>query len=266
MERLRFRHAGVILAVLAILPAGCSKTEAPPPPPPAVEVAAVVQKDVPVVNEWIGSLDGFVNAEIRPQIEGYLLKQVYKEGFLVRAGETLFEIDPQAVPGDLRPGQGHPRPVRGHARQREGRRRRVTAAGGAEGHQPAGARRRRDAGTHGAGQRGLRARRAREGEARPRLDEGRLPHRRHRGRREVPGRRPREPADRHDHGFAGRSHQGLLQPERAGVPGVGREARPDREEPREPRTSSKAACSSSSSDGSLFPHRGKPFLLAARWT
>ena len=95
MERLRFRHAGVILAVLAILPAGCSKTEAPPPPPPAVEVAAVIQKDVPVENEWIGSLDGFVNAEIRPQIEGYLQKQVYKEGFLVRAGETLFEIDPR---------------------------------------------------------------------------------------------------------------------------------------------------------------------------
>jgi len=73
----------------------CKKTEAPPPPPPEVAVAPVVQKDVSVFGEWIGTLDGFVNAEIRPQIEGYLLRQVYREGSLVRAGETLFEIDPR---------------------------------------------------------------------------------------------------------------------------------------------------------------------------
>jgi membrane fusion protein (multidrug efflux system) len=58
-------------------------------------VAPVIQKDVPISSEWLGSLDGFVNAEIRPQIEGYLLKQTYKEGFVVRAGETLFQIDPR---------------------------------------------------------------------------------------------------------------------------------------------------------------------------
>jgi membrane fusion protein (multidrug efflux system) len=71
------------------------KKEAPPPPPPEVVVAPVVQKDVSVFGEWIGSLDGFVNAEIRPQIEGYLLRLVYREGTLVHAGETLFEIDPR---------------------------------------------------------------------------------------------------------------------------------------------------------------------------
>jgi membrane fusion protein (multidrug efflux system) len=86
---------GVTLAIIAALSAGCSKKEAPPPPPPTVEVAPVIQKDVPIFQEWIGSLDGFVNAEIRPQIEGYLLKQQYKEGSLVRSGETLFEIDPR---------------------------------------------------------------------------------------------------------------------------------------------------------------------------
>lgn len=76
--------------------AGCAKKEeAPPPAPPAVEVATVIQKDVPIFQEWIGSLDGYVNAEIRPQIEGYVLKQVYKEGFAVREGEPLFEIDPR---------------------------------------------------------------------------------------------------------------------------------------------------------------------------
>jgi membrane fusion protein (multidrug efflux system) len=85
-----------MVAVVAMTFAACGKKkEAPPPPPPTVEVATVVQKDVPVSQEWIGSLDGFVNAEIRPQIEGYLLKREYKEGFLVHAGETLFQIDPR---------------------------------------------------------------------------------------------------------------------------------------------------------------------------
>lgn len=85
-----------LAAVLAGAAAGaCKKAEPPPPPPPTVEVAPVLQKDVPVYGEWIGSLDGFVNAEIRPQIEGYVLRRVYREGFLVRQGETLFEIDPR---------------------------------------------------------------------------------------------------------------------------------------------------------------------------
>src|SRR5262245_8279978 len=85
-----------IFAACAAIALGCEKKkEAPPPAPPAVEVAAVVQKDVPIYAEWIGSLDGFVNAEIRPQIEGYVLKQVYQEGFVVKTGETLFEIDPR---------------------------------------------------------------------------------------------------------------------------------------------------------------------------
>ena len=76
--------------------AGCNKKEAAaPPPPPSVEVASVVQKDVPIFGEWIGSLDGSVNAEIRPQIEGYVLKQVYREGLPVKAGDPLFEIDPR---------------------------------------------------------------------------------------------------------------------------------------------------------------------------
>src|SRR5215471_9158171 len=83
------------LAARAAISAGCSKKEAPPPPPPTVEVAPVVQKDVAIYEEWIGTLDGNVNAEIRPQIEGYVLKQTYKEGFAVRSGETLFEIDPR---------------------------------------------------------------------------------------------------------------------------------------------------------------------------
>jgi hypothetical protein len=49
----------------------------------------VTQKDVAIYQEWIGSLDGYVNAEIRPQIEGYVLRQTYREGFVVKAGDML---------------------------------------------------------------------------------------------------------------------------------------------------------------------------------
>jgi membrane fusion protein, multidrug efflux system len=96
MARAVRRCACWVFAAFAVFSFGCAKKEeAPPPAPPAVEVATVVQKDVPIYQEWIGSLDGSVNAEIRPQIEGYVLKRVYQEGFVVRAGEPLFEIDPR---------------------------------------------------------------------------------------------------------------------------------------------------------------------------
>jgi len=98
------RPARTVLAALALAAVllsavgtgACSKKkEEAAPPPPAVEVAAVTQKDVPVYGEWIGTLEGYVNADIRPQIEGYLLRQVYREGSVVKAGDALFEIDPR---------------------------------------------------------------------------------------------------------------------------------------------------------------------------
>src|SRR5260370_8016193 len=79
----------------ALLSADCQKAAAPAPPPPAVQVIDVVQKDVPIYQKWTGSLDGFVNAEIHPQVTGYVVKQVYREGPYVRAGDVLFEIDPR---------------------------------------------------------------------------------------------------------------------------------------------------------------------------
>jgi membrane fusion protein (multidrug efflux system) len=85
----------LILAV-SLMISGCQKEEkAGPPPPPVVEVAEVVQKDVPIFAEWVGTLDGFVNATIRAQVQGYLIKQNYQEGDLVRKGQVLFEIDPR---------------------------------------------------------------------------------------------------------------------------------------------------------------------------
>jgi membrane fusion protein (multidrug efflux system) len=96
-----------LAALLAGAPGvACKKEAPPPPPPPSVEVAPVTQKDVTVYQEWIGTLDGFVNAEIRPQIEGYVLRQVYREGYAVKAGEILFEIDPRQFQATLDQAQG----------------------------------------------------------------------------------------------------------------------------------------------------------------
>jgi len=72
--------------------------------PLEVEVAPVEQKDVPVYGEWIATLDGMVNAEIKAQVTGYLLRQDYTEGSFVRKGQPLFEIDPRPFQRQL-PGQ-----------------------------------------------------------------------------------------------------------------------------------------------------------------
>jgi len=89
-------------SILALLPMawlvflGCqSQNAAPSPPPPEVEVTSVVQKDVPIYGEWVATLDGYVNAQIQPQVTGYIIKQSYKEGSFVRKGQILFQIDPR---------------------------------------------------------------------------------------------------------------------------------------------------------------------------
>ena len=84
------------LACLALFFAtGCEKAAPPAPPVPAVDVMTVAPKDVPIFKEWVGSLDGDVNATIRPQVTGYLIKQNYREGDFVKKGQVLFEIDPR---------------------------------------------------------------------------------------------------------------------------------------------------------------------------
>jgi membrane fusion protein (multidrug efflux system) len=72
---------------------GCGKEQKAPPQPPIVEVVEVTQKDVPVYGEWVGTLDGTVNATLRAQVQGYLIKQNYREGDSVRKDQVLFEID-----------------------------------------------------------------------------------------------------------------------------------------------------------------------------
>ncbi len=81
----------VLLLGLAF--SGCKKEEKVQPQAPIVEVVEVAQKDVPIYSEWVGTLDGSVNATLRAQVQGYLTKQNYKEGDSVRKDQVLFEID-----------------------------------------------------------------------------------------------------------------------------------------------------------------------------
>jgi membrane fusion protein (multidrug efflux system) len=99
---MRYRLISYVVGMaVAFNLAACKKNTPPPPPPPEVQVADVIQKDEPIYNEWIGTLDGFVNAEIRPKIEGYLQKQLYRDGAYVKQGDVLFEIDPRQFQASL---------------------------------------------------------------------------------------------------------------------------------------------------------------------
>jgi RND family efflux transporter MFP subunit len=89
----------LVLALLLVsvsFAVGCGKTNAAPAiQAPEVEVASVVQKDVPIFSEWVATLDGYVNAQIQPQVAGYIIRQTYKEGSFVHKGQILFHIDPR---------------------------------------------------------------------------------------------------------------------------------------------------------------------------
>jgi membrane fusion protein (multidrug efflux system) len=88
--------AGVLLILLLVVLAHSrAKPAAKPPSPPVVEVAQVETRDVPVYGEWIGTLTGQVNANIKAQVTGYLLTRNYQEGSYVRKGQLLFQIDPR---------------------------------------------------------------------------------------------------------------------------------------------------------------------------
>ena len=97
---LRSKRMGVLATILCIIPtlalAGCWRSQAAVKlPTPEVLVAYPIQQDVAVQSEWVATLDGYVNAEIRPQVSGYIISQDYKEGAVVRKGQVLFEIDPR---------------------------------------------------------------------------------------------------------------------------------------------------------------------------
>lgn len=92
----------LILPFCLLLLGGCNKGKAASvPPPTVVQVATVVQQDTPIYTEWVATLDGFVNAQIQPRVAGYIIRQNYKEGSVVRRGDVLFEIDPRPLKAAL---------------------------------------------------------------------------------------------------------------------------------------------------------------------
>ena len=114
--------SAIIVAVVVILGglivAGRSNKPAQAAPPALeVEVVQVEQKDVPIYSEWIGTTDGMVNADIKAQVTGYLLRQNYKEGSLVKKGELLFEIDPRPFQAALEQANGQVAQFQGQLEQ-----------------------------------------------------------------------------------------------------------------------------------------------------
>src|SRR5712664_3110950 len=107
----------VLILVSLIVAGRSSKLAQAAPRPLEVEVVQVEQRDVPIYSEWIGTTDGMVNAEIKAQVTGYLLRQDYKEGSFVKQGQLLFEIDPRPFQAILGQANGQVAQFRGQLEQ-----------------------------------------------------------------------------------------------------------------------------------------------------
>jgi RND family efflux transporter MFP subunit len=103
-----FNSTLIFLTAASVATTGCSNPNsgAAAAAPVEVEVAEVQQRDVPIYSEWIGTLDGFVNADIKAEVSGYLLEQAYQEGSFVKKGQLLFQIDPRPFQAALDLAQG----------------------------------------------------------------------------------------------------------------------------------------------------------------
>src|SRR5499433_3495622 len=111
----------IVIALLVAVGGSRGKDSAPSSPPlPGVEVAEVEQQDVPIHSEWIGTLDGMVNAAIRAQAPGYLRTQRYTEGSFVKQGQLLFEIDPRPFQAALDQARGELAKAEGQVTQANG--------------------------------------------------------------------------------------------------------------------------------------------------
>lgn len=118
----KYLHAiGTSLAAGILICAGCEKKEVVAAPgAPDVEVAEVVQRDVPISMEWVGTLDGLVNAQIHAEVTGYLIKQNYTNGAFVRKGAPLFQIDPRPFQASLGQARGNLEQTKGQLAQAQG--------------------------------------------------------------------------------------------------------------------------------------------------
>jgi RND family efflux transporter MFP subunit len=119
MKPIRFTAS--LFAASALFLTGCEdKKQVAAPPPPDVEVVAVTQKDVPITRDWVGTLDGLVNAQIVAQVSGILLKQEYSNGAYVTKGTELFQIDPRPFQAALDQAQGQLQQAQGKLAQAQG--------------------------------------------------------------------------------------------------------------------------------------------------
>jgi RND family efflux transporter MFP subunit len=112
------RFTAVLLVFTGILTTGCEKKkQAAATAAPDVEVVEVEQKDVPITREWVANLDGLVNAQIRAQVAGYLMKQSYTNGAYVKKGTPLFQIDPRPFQAALEQAKGNVEQSKGKVQQ-----------------------------------------------------------------------------------------------------------------------------------------------------
>jgi len=120
-QRMIGTEAAIALVIVTLLlsAGGCSRAESAPKTAPllSVTVAEVEQKDVPIYSEWIGTLDGFVNADIKAQVSGYLVKQEYTEGSFVKSGQLLFQIDPRPFQAAVEQAEGQQAHAQGQLEQ-----------------------------------------------------------------------------------------------------------------------------------------------------
>ena len=110
ISKRRLWIAGALFLVVIGIVIGATRPKrasgTPPGGSPDVQVVLVEQKDVPIYGEWIGTLDGFTNADVKAEVTGYLMRQGYQEGAFVRKGQLLFEIDPRPFQAALDQAQG----------------------------------------------------------------------------------------------------------------------------------------------------------------
>ena len=102
----RPRSVGWLVPGLLVWAGGCAEKTPPPPPPPTVLVAPVVKEDVSVASEFVGTVNGYLNVDIRARVPGFLKSQDYKDGAYVKAGTLLFTIDPAQYQAQVLQAQG----------------------------------------------------------------------------------------------------------------------------------------------------------------
>jgi membrane fusion protein (multidrug efflux system) len=111
-----------LVCTASLILVGCEQKAAIiPGGPPVVSVVTVLQEDVPLTSDWVASLDGFVNAQIQPQVSGYLIRQNYREGSFVHRDDVLFEIDPRPFQAVLDQSQGQLAQAEGQLAQARGK-------------------------------------------------------------------------------------------------------------------------------------------------